>query len=500
MHRSCRAFLLLACCCVLPSPAPAAEPAGPTTRPAEPAAAPAPSRPGPTYMNLRYDDDFSYLEGPEGSYTPDFFDPIKNIRLGEDWRLRLGGEVRERMEAETNRTFGARNPAQDTYLLHRIVLHADLSYHKLMRLYVEGIDAPVFDRDLPQLPGMQNRFDINQAFVDARILGEQTPLTLRFGRQEILYGKERLLGKLDWMNTTRRFDGAKLFYKGEKLDVDAFYFKPVVFGPKPFRPALRPKIDEGLDRKADHYREEMHLYGIYSTWKGIRDHVVDLYVIGLNDKGIFTNANGRFGDLSIYTIGGRFGGSSAGFDYDLETAGQWGKWTGDEVHAWMFGGDAGYTFKEVWATPRLGTGFDYASGDDTPRDNSHDTFHQLFPTGHAFLGYLDIAARQNILAPNVNLTLKPLKNLTAKVFYFHFWLDSNLDALYNAGGAPTRRDTSGHSGTEVGDEVDVTLTYQLDVHSSILFGYSHVWPGNFIESSGRSRDADLIYLQYAFKF
>ena len=33
--------------------------------------------PGTKYLNLRYDEDFSYLDGEPGTYREDFFDPIK---------------------------------------------------------------------------------------------------------------------------------------------------------------------------------------------------------------------------------------------------------------------------------------------------------------------------------------------------------------------------------------------------------------------------------------
>lgn len=82
--------------------------------------------PGPKYLDLRYNEDFSYLDGEAGSYHEDFFDPIKNIRLDNDWRLTLGGEFRFRLEAEDDKAFGATDPSQDTFGLFRYLLHADL--------------------------------------------------------------------------------------------------------------------------------------------------------------------------------------------------------------------------------------------------------------------------------------------------------------------------------------------------------------------------------------
>ena len=96
---------------------------------------------GPKYLDLRYDEDVSYLDGPEGSYEPDFFNPIKNVHLGPDWRLSLGGEFRFRLEAETNKGFGAAEPAQDSFALYRFLIHADLKYRDLFRVFVQAISA-----------------------------------------------------------------------------------------------------------------------------------------------------------------------------------------------------------------------------------------------------------------------------------------------------------------------------------------------------------------------
>ena len=486
------AFLLV--CCL-----PAATTAQQTTQPqpsaeeeqlSEPAPTPEakPLR-GPKYLNLRYDEDFSYQDGPEDSYKTDFFDPIKRIHLSDDLTLSLGGSLRTRLEAETNKAFGSSRRSQDTFFLHQYRLHADLRYRKLARVFVEGISAHIEDRDLRLLGIHENRYDLHQLFIDFRPLGEDVPLTARVGRQELLYGKQRMISPLGWANTRRRFDAAKLFYEHEKFNLDVFYARPIPIA-----------IGEALNRKPDTFREEAHFYGLYGTYKAIPRHVFDLYFLGLNDKGRRTNANGRIGDESIYTIGGRLAGHTGGFDYDGELAGQWGTFAGDTVQAWAGAVDAGYTWKKTSWSPRLGIGFDFGSGDDNPTDKTHGTFNQLFPLSHAFLGYIDLFARQNVLATNVNLTLKPIKKLTTKLAWHTFWNDSKRDAIYNAGRAAGRRNRFGSSGHDVGNELDLTIKYGIDPHSSVLFGYSHFWGNNFIRSTGPSQDADFIYLQYEFKF
>ena len=109
--------------------------------------------------------------------------------------------------------------------------------------------------------------------------------------------------------------------------------------------------------------------------------------------------------------------------------------------------------------------------------------------------------RKNINVFNLNVSAWAVpKKVKSRAAYHAFWLNEKDDALYNAGGAATRRDFTGNSGRDVGQELDLTLLWKLDAHSALLFGYSHLWHGGFIIDTGPSEDVDLIYTQYAYKF
>ena len=445
---------------------------------------PAPKR-GPKYLNLRYDEDFSYLDGEPGSFVADPFDPIKNIHLDENWRLSLGGEFRFRLESETNKGFGATEPAQDAFQLYRFLVHADFKYRDVFRVFVQGAYMFDEDRDLAPRGIDENDGDLHQLFFDWRMLGADRPLTLRVGRQELQYGNQRLVSPFEWGNIRRRFDGVKLFARGSRWDVDLWYAKPVVV--------------QGDQR--DRFDEDVDFYGAYATYKGIERHGLDLYLLVLDDRGNAINPNGRRGNRGIYTVGTRLWGTTGGFDYETELASQWGKWAGDNVEAWSWTIDGGYTVDALACKPRIGVGFDWAGGDDNPFDGSVGTFNQLFPLGHAYFGFLDLVGRQNITALNVNLSAWPVANKVKAAMAFHtFWLTNQEDALYNAGGGAVRRDPLGDSGREVGHELDVTLAWKLCAHSNVLLGYSHFWDSSFIRRTGRSENADLLYVQYGFKF
>jgi hypothetical protein len=461
----------------------AVEPVADPERP--PAEEPAKLLPGPKYFDLRYDEDFSYLDGEPETYKKDFFDPIKNIHLGDDLRLTIGGEFRFRMEAETNKAFDANRQTQDTFQLYRYMLHFDFKYRKLARVFVQGIAAFDEDRDLAPRGIDENRWDIHQLFADVRPLGEKIPLTVRVGRQELRYGGQRLISPLDWADVRRRFDAVKVFWTAKDWSFDVWYAKLVVVKRK----------------QGDDWNEDFDFYGAYFTYKGIPRHGIDVYFLATDKTGSYRNPNGKVGDESRFTFGSRFWGKTGPWDYEAEIAGQWGRWAGDTIQAWSWTLDGGYTFKKLRWTPRIGAGFDWASGDEDPDDGKVGTFDHLFPFGHFYLGYLDLIGRQNIEAVNVSVTAWPVpKKVKTMVKYHTFWLNAKQDALYNAGGRPGRRDPSGRSGAEVGHEIDIVLLWKLDVHSSLVVGYSHFWDSDVIINTGKSEDPDWFWLQYRFQF
>jgi hypothetical protein len=465
------------------------------------------------FLNLRYDEDFRYFDEDREAYESDPRNRIKNIHLGEAWRLDLGGEFRVRVEARSNQTFGRTPRTQNTQQNYRWMLHANLRHGDLFRVFVQGIVAHVENPDGPFQPTQENHGDLQQLFFDWRFLGEQTPLTLRLGRQELEYGASRFVGPIEWVSTRRRFDAAKIYYEGDLWNIDAFYAKPVI-----------------VERVGgDNYNEDTDFYGLYSTYKGIDFHGIDLYFFALDDKGHSFNQNGRAGDRDIYTIGARFWGNTGGmreevppedidrrpqtacptcgsggsgtFDYNTELTGQWGHWAGDEIDAWSWALDLGYTFDHPWR-PRIGTGIDMTSGDKDPFDRTVGSLNPLFPFNNVCIGFLDLMGRSNINTTYVGLDVWPVPDkVKASIFYHAFWLDAEQDAFYNAGGAGVLRDRTGRSGKQLGQELDLGIEWLISDYSSLWLAYSYFFTDNYIDTLvPGSDDPQLFLLQYQYKF
>lgn len=446
-------------------------------------------KPHPPYKIPHWEEDYLWIETQRDSYQTDFTDDLKRIPLG-DFRLSYGGEVRVRWESEKNRAILRQEETADRYLLERYLLWQDLRWRDTFRVWIEGESAFEEGVDLnPNAPGYENRWDIKSAFVELRPMGDGTPVLFRVGRQELGYGAQRVMEYGAWANAPRRFDAVKVMWQSKEFDADVFWARPI---------DLSPLL--GRDKSFDHADEDTDVIGIYTTYKGIPNHKIEAYFLTLLRTDPPANANGRTGNLQIYTLGGRFSGKTADWDYDIEGAYQIGSWGGDEVGAFMFAGETGYTFSKSPMTPRIKAGFDYASGDRHPRDTRHSTWTQLYSSGHSWFGYADLVGRQNIIDPRLGATLNVTPKFTINFDQHFFFLAEREDALYNTGGIATRRDRTGESGRYVGTESDLVLRYTLDHHSTFEVGYSHFEGGGWMQKTGPERPVELFYVQYTLRF
>ena len=438
---------------------------------------------GPKYLNLRYDEDFSYLGGEAGSYREDFFDPIKNIKLSDDFRLSIGGEFRFQMKSLSNGRFGARAMTHDNWQLYRLMTHFDLKYQDSARLFVQFASMLDGDNEFGTAAIDENQLTVHQAFLDLKPF--DAPLTLRFGRQELSYGKQEFFSPLEWANVRRRFDAIKAFWQADTWQLDVFAAKPVVV----------------RDDKPDPWADDVCLWGAYWSYTGFEGRTIDVFAVAQDDKGDRVNPNGRAGDMDRYTLGATYyvRPATSTTPRSVRGSGATGPVTGSRPTP---GASAAVTLSRTTPASRgwvlVSTGPAATRTGGTARSAPFD---QLYPLGHAYFGYLDLVGRQNIqdLSADLSAWAVPDK-VKAKLAYHMFWLEEERDALYDAGGAALRRDFSGRSGDQVGQELDVTLHWQMCPHSSLLLGYSHFWCNDFIIGSGPDDDPDLFYIQYAFKF
>lgn len=430
-----------------------------------------------------FDADFRYLDKPDNEQFH-WTDSLKRIHLGDSLMFTTGGEFRTRYHNERNSRLTGRD---NTYDLIRARAWGDLWYEDKIRLYAEFLWADSLGYELPPIPPDIDRGDLQDLFIDVKMAEiKDRPLYLRIGRQELLYGSQRLISPPDWINVRRSFQGIKGFWSGPKTDIDIFWVQPVIPNAERF----------------DSVDNDQNFVGLWVTRRPIKGQVVDLYYLNLDQaRHVASGQGGVLGAFNVSTVGARYHGDKNNFLWDFEGMYQFGTWSNQGISAGAFSTFGGYHFKDYPLNPVIWIGYDYASGDRNPgRTDMRGTFNQLFPFGHYYLGWLDLVGRQNIHDFNGQLAIWPAKWITLFTQYHHFRLDSARDALYSATGAVLRRDPTGRAGRSVGNEIDFVANIHLTQNQDLFIGYSKLFAGDFIKNTGNPKSPEMFYLQYSFRW
>lgn len=465
--------------------------------PNRPAPAPPKKPPVQPWKGLFFDNDFSYMSDP--CHEPLLGEEFKNVSLiDNDLIFSFGGEFRHRYMNEFNRLRPG-GAARNTYNLWRWRNYLDVQAGDWGRAYVEFIDASAWGFDLPKLPIDENRWDILNAFLDFNLDGAlELPGTLRLGRQELLYGKQRLISPLDWSNTRRNFQGAKYFFSSGDWDVHSFVTNPVN------TIARRNVPVTDFDNQRDQPDYDQTFSGIYGTYRGLENSTIETYWLWLDNKNPIV---GR-ADGSRHTIGLHWASThpvqdyctcevARVWDFDVEGAYQFGKDNGQDVSAGFFTTIVGHTWKNTRWQPRLSGLFYWGSGDGDPNDNENNTFDVLYPLGHAYWGIIDNLSGQNLLDYSLQLDFSPAKKFKGIVAWHWFDLATQSDVLYNVAGVPLG---TPNTGTDIGNELDLIGTYTFNPNFSVQVGYSWFWYGTYVDNNLARDDATQFYVQTQLRY
>ncbi len=431
-----------------------------------------------------FDADFRYVDAiPDSERT--VVEQLKRIQLNDCFMFSTGGNAWARFMNEHNSRL---TEADNSYTLARTRVFGDLYYGDVVRVYGEYIWADAFSEELTPLPIDVNRGDILNLFLDVNVFEFlNSPVVVRLGRQELLLGSQRLVSTLDWANTRRTFEGVRVMRRGEKWDFDAFFTQ--------FVPALASEFD-----RAD---ENQDFAGTWLTYRPEKGRFVDFFYLYLDNSNNVVQQQIERAPFEAHTFGSRWTGDQNGWLWDYELAMQ----VGDRGTADLVAGAAtagiGRSFKDRRLSPAVWVYYDYASGDPDPNEGDYNTFNQLYPFGHYYLGWIDLVGRQNIHDVNGHVILYPSPWITVMMQYHHFWLNHSQDALYNAGGIPIRRDPTGEAGNNVGDEIDLILNFHLTRYSDLMVGYSKLFGGGFLERTagdGLAEDSELLHMMFQQKW
>lgn len=387
------------------------------------------------------------------------------------------------LEAYTNGNFKSGN--NDSYWLNRYRFQIDLYLSRWTSLSAQVQDARPCLQKPPIGPPNENRWDIKEAYAQ---IGdpEKQWMSLRVGRQLINYNNT-LMANSEWRNQGRSYDAVALNVRHSNYRLGIFAASPVI----PRASGVSP------------HQEGNNIYGLYGGIDNlIRNSRLEPFVLWRVQPSvpIKTAAVVKTGKEDLRTYGLRFKARSAEtLDYSFEAALENGSDGSNPIRAWAITGGAGYQFDEAVWRPRLFAQYDYASGDGNPSDNIHRTFDTIFPTAHDRLGMLDLFGWQNIASYRVGATIVPHHRWTVTSQYTDFWLAASKDAAYNSSGGLISRNSTGSSGSHLGEEVDIYSWFEFDRHINIGAGFGAFGAGRFIASTTAVRLCTGPYFAINFK-
>ena len=453
----------------------------------------------PPYNIVRQEEDWSFLRDAKQNH--DFWDGVKYIPLGlpqSHHYLTLGGQERFFYEYIGNETWGLSPYKNNSYVLNRTMLSADL-HVDAARLFLELKTGTIAGRKGGPRQGIDvDDADVNQGFLEVatRPLAPNAPpvLALRVGRQELQFGAGRQISVREGPNVRVGFDGVFGVYRptgNRNLRVDAFVSRPAQTKPRSF--------DDGTDRNQS-------LSGVYATTGMGGARTLDAYYINKTRRNsIYVQGKGA---ENRHTVGFRLAEARSpknkkAWDYDLEPSFQFGRFAESDIKAWSVSFAGGYTFRNNPQHLRLGllSGFD--SGDRDPNDRKLQTFEPPAPSGRYF-GQIPSFGPQNVTGFAPTITLAPTKPVIVTLYSYFFWRQSVRDGIYALPGGvlkPGPMNQGARSNARyVGSQPEINVNWQMDSHLSLTVDYAQFIAGKYLKETPPGKDIRYLgaWLTYLF--
>jgi Alginate export len=430
-----------------------------------------------------------------------------------DVEERVRGEVRE-----NNRDFDSSvdDDNDDAWLLNRFRLGLAVKPSSWLKLYAQTQDAREAGSDRANIPGVRGAegddvFDLRQLSI---FIGDPKhfPLTLSVGRQLLTYGDSRLVADSKWSNFGRSFNAVKLRYEEREFWIETFIARPVQIKRHDFNDSDAADNFGGIYISTTLVPKQTT--DVYLFYRDKHDNQPDLDPTNkLDPDGTWNGPAARFA-----TVGARVKskpGEWSGWDYTGEIAFEAGDiWVSNRqstrlnLSAFALHASGGYTAEQWSWKPRVGLEYDFASGDDNPRDQDFHSFQNLFPSNHEKYGFMDEFSWRNLHDARLQISAKPVNKLDLELDYHAFWLATTEDFWYRSNGISALR-TKTPAGLDVrtigagnfaGHEIDLTASYELTKNIRVHIGYSHFLAGDYLSDTGPHSDADFAYFMTTFSY
>lgn len=404
------------------------------------------------------------------------------------WNWTFSADDRVRSEYKSDFDFNSSKKDNGDQFYQRFRMGENLSLtdeylNPKLDIFVEGLDGRTAGHILKPPANQNDDFDLHQAYVNwHQILGSD--FDLKVGRQELKYGRGRLIMAPTWVNRIRSFDAEVLHYQKKGFWNDLLYAQDV-------------KYDE-------HHFNESHsneyLTGFYGGYQENKmAPLFEAYFLKMRDtKGT--------SDITRYTAGGRFQYIFApGTVLEAELPYQWGE-TGTittkkkDIRAYAYHIELSQSFESACLKPKVLVSYDEASGDKNSKDKESNTFIPLYQSTHDPYGLMDFFRWQNVRNPEASVTLSINDKFKLIPQGDLFWLQKTTDSWYNSSGTAVRTKLTGKRGSYVGSEASLRGLYDFNPNFKLESGIARFFTGDYVKDTGKSDDANWAYAQLVCKY
>lgn len=411
---------------------------------------------------LRYNDVISI-----DSTNQKFYYKIKQIEISERYNsfLYFGGENRTQYQYFENENWDEANRDDNGFILNRALFYGDLKIGNSFRLFSQIQSSCSISRLDPN-PLEENPLDLHQFFFDIRVKN----LNLRVGRQELYYGSQRLISVREGPNSRQAFDAIKIMYQRKNLAADVFYSYYVKnrFG------NFNDRIDSNTK-----------LFGLYTSMKGVKlFNTIEAYFFNIRKSE--STFNTFSGQENRNTVGSRIWGSHSNWNYDIETAYQFGKFDRKSIYAWTFSINNSFNYRINKRIQKIGFKTEYISGDKNQNDGSMETFNPLFPRG-AYFGLAALIGPSNLIDIHPFVECQLTQKLNFYVDYDMFWRASENDAIYQPNGAILFA-SSNSTSKKIGNQLGASFEYTFNKYLNFTLEGTWFNSGTFIQDVSNGKD------------
>jgi hypothetical protein len=390
-------------------------------------------------------------------------------------------QYRVRPEWRNNSDFNSDQDDQFYKIGQRARIGLGLNYRDWLKVFVQVQDTRTFGTENTSIsnPRLDGNTDLHQAWTE--ISFAKQILAFKIGRQQLVYGDQRLIGHLEWLDQGRVFDAIVFKVKWNYGQLDLF------------GSVFTPQNDGNLRAGATTFS------GLYNTMHFLNKAIVwDVYLLGLIDTNEARTPGKTEDDdvpeddpaydpgndpnkvsREIGTVGTRLRYNHKIIQTGFEAAAQFG-YADQENKIDQVAGAVHVDIKAVipvFSSPFIALEFNWASGDEDPNDSQSNKFNNLFPTNHLFYGYMDKSSWTNTLNWAIRTGFKPARYFAMTLDYWFIAKANSADYWYDATAVsqvvPSEDKTDPSTMTDetlMGHELDLLLKFPIVQYFNIITG------------------------------